>query len=230
MKENFPKIKGVINLKESESKKINLYKIYWPFVNEENLKFEIAPPILDSKNILSNNTILFRSPNPANNINNNPKSDLFYYYYNPHLLVKKRIPLIIQPKIIELDNFTMNVRILLNPKYKQFLDRIDMTFVTLIKPSIKDRLTNESNILEDGFVIRIFSKNFDEHFSWTSKFELDNKNKITDIHVLGYFTTTIFPQTLPQIFIQTESGTKDDFSEIQKKTKMIFDFKRKLIN
>jgi hypothetical protein len=232
MKDIPPRIKGIITLEEKGLVKTQLYQSIWPFLDKENLKYQEGIIIKESKTQISDAKILFQSTKQNVSASENIRNEIYLYQYNPQLLKKKIIPMIIEPKIIEIDDFKMNLRILINPKYKDYFNSLDMKLVTVKPPTPADLPSAKYKLMKDGVITKLFPNEFDQQNSWNLTIVLSQENKISEILILGHFSITLFPTTLPNISIETQETTghqTDKFKELAIDSKLVFDFRKKFI-
>ena len=232
MKDNPPKISGKIMLEEKGFFEAQDYEVQWPKLDKDNMKIKESLYLHDQGKKINEEQLTFKGI--QNEKGDKEKIDLYMYKFNPHLLKKSITPMIIEPKFVNSNYDQLNLRLLLNPKFKDNFQSLDLKIMTLKTPKNKTSLGINTIIQEGGMIRNLILGDFENDLSWVTRIVLEKGNKILGIWLIGKFNTSLFPKTLPNISISLKDE-KDHFSEPSTKTvicdkRLIFDYQRKLIN
>ena len=162
------------------------------------------------------------------------KLNLYAYKFHPQMLKKSITPLLIEPKFLDNTHDHLNLRILLNPKFKESFSKMDLRIMTQYSPQRNNSLGINSKITKDGIEKTLILGDFGNDLSWKTKISLNKGNIVLGVWLIANFNTILFPKFMPKIGMKiqdefdhfAESGTK----EIACDKKLIFEYQRKLIN
>lgn len=230
MKDNPPKITGKIVLKEKGFTEPQEYQIKWPSLDSSEIITKESE-ILASKGRKFSSTSVGLTSTASSQL---LKSELYMYKINPQLLRKSITPLLIEPKFLDSAHDDLNLRLLLNPKYRENLLKIDLKILTSRRPKKSGGVGMEGKIVDDGLETKLVLEDFGNELSWKTKIGLEKGNKVVGVWLVAHFKTTLFPQFMPKVGIRAQDDGSH-FSENKMKMvacdhRLVFEYQRKLVN
>lgn len=230
LKDNPPKITGKILLKEKGFAQGQEYQIRWPALDSSEILVKESEALAARGRRYSSTTIGFVSKASAQLF----KSDLYMYKLNPSLLRKSITPLLVEPKFLDSSREDLNLRLLLNPKFREALLKVDLKVLTRARPSAPRVSGMRAQTVADGLETRLSPVDFGQEMSWKAKVGLDSGNTVEGIWLVAHFGKTLFPQLLPEVLVRVREDVRG-FSEGELKTvvrdqRLIFEYQRKLVS
>ena len=150
------------------------------------------------------------------------------------MLKKSITPLLIEPKFLDNTHDHLNLRILLNPKFRESFSKLDLRIMTQYSPQGNNCLGIHSKVTKDGIETSLNLGDFGNDLSWKTKISLNKGNVVLGVWLVANFHTLLFPNFMPKVGIKiqdefdhfAESGTKEIYCD----KKLIFEYQRKLVN
>lgn len=228
MKDNPPKITGRITLKEKDLTGAQEYQIKWPSLDSSEI-------LTKESDLLGARGRRFSSTSMGLSSVGSPrmqKSELYMYKINPQLLRKSITPLLIEPKFLDSAHNDLNLRLLLNPKYRENLLKIDMKILTRRKP--RQNAGFKAKVVDDGMETRLALEDFGHELSWKAKIGLEKENAVVGVWLVAHFKMTLFPQLLPKVAIRVqesgEQALENKMRAVACDHRLVFEYQRKLVN
>lgn len=232
LKDDPPRITGRILLKQKGFAEPQEYQIKWPVVDSTQILLKESEQVSKQGHRFSESSVGLTVAPPASP-QELVRQDLYVYKLNPKFLRKPNTPVLVEPKFLDSTHDHLNLRLLLNPKYRKTFVGLDLKILTRFAPRVgppglKAKLT------QDGFQTKLSLEDFGVDLSWGTKIALSNGNEVEGVWLVAHLNTLLCPQLMPRVDIRVQNEL-DHFSEADVREvfcdhRMMFEYQRKLLN
>jgi hypothetical protein len=232
MKDNLPRITGKIILKQRGIKEAQEYQIKWPVMDTTQIISKESQYLQSKAHRFSKTSIGMTYPAPSS-LDTLLKQDLYMYKLNPQFLRKRNTPVLVEPKFLDSNHDHLNLRLLLNPAYRDSFVKLDLKILTKYAPQTR-AINEDAKLTQDGIETKLGLTEFGNDLSWATKIGLNKGNEVIGVWLIAHFNTVLCANLMPKVDIRIRNEmdhfSDEDIREVACDRRMMFEYQRKLVN